>query len=91
MVSVFNFNISERIRNSLQHLASMRPNIVIPLLMEKLSFSLDTSIESHKFCTVVDSMSAVCKPLVLGSRFHKEGKYITYISKLIFLCQFNVS
>lgn len=75
MVAVFNYNISERIRVSLQHLALMRPNIVIPHLMEKLSLSLDTSIESHKFCTVVDSMSAICKPLTLGSRFHNKGKY----------------
>lgn len=73
MISVANEEILRQNGIVLQYLANMRPKLVISELMKKLNFSLDSPIESYKFCAVMDSMILVRKPFVIGSKFHLKG------------------
>ncbi|OXU20844.1 hypothetical protein TSAR_014413 [Trichomalopsis sarcophagae] len=69
MVAIFNRYCSPNFVHALQYLAIMRPNLVIPNILEKLYPTLGTDIEPHKLITAMTCMTAISRPLVQGSRF----------------------
>lgn len=61
---------------ALQYLATMRPNLVIPYVLDRVSSTLDMSsvtIESHKLIATLNCMEAIARPMAEGSKNVNEG------------------
>lgn len=61
---------------ALQYLATMRPNLVIPYVLDRVSSILDMSsvtIESHKLIATLNCMEAIARPMAEGSKNVNEG------------------
>jgi len=63
----------EHARNVLQVLASIRPDIFIPPLISKLSSSLETLTEPHKFTAAVKCICSISRSLVKPGPLYPEG------------------
>ncbi|XP_012226473.1 proteasome activator complex subunit 4B-like [Linepithema humile] len=53
---------------ALQFLATMRPSLVIPNILERMYSTFDSLTEPHKLTASMISMAVVARPLVQGSR-----------------------
>lgn len=80
MIGIFNKRCSQNFYDALYYLALMRPNLVIPLTLEKVYPSWDCDIEPHKLNTAMTCMIAISRPLVQGPRIPYKGKTIFLIS-----------
>lgn len=58
---------------ALQHLSCMRPELVIPPLLEKLYASFDTVTEPHRLIASLQCAVSVARSMVSGGRFYPEG------------------
>jgi proteasome activator subunit 4 len=69
---------------ALQHLATMRPNLVIPDMLERMYSTFNSLTEPHKLTASMICMVAVARPMVQGSRNVNKGmrlfNYIIIIS-----------
>ncbi|XP_012271997.1 proteasome activator complex subunit 4 isoform X2 [Orussus abietinus] len=59
--------------HALQYLATMRPSLVIPDVLERMYSTLDSLTEPHKLTAVMICMVAVARPMVQGSRNVNKG------------------
>ncbi|XP_043684421.1 proteasome activator complex subunit 4B-like isoform X1 [Vespula pensylvanica] len=59
--------------HALQHLATMRPSLVIPQVLERMYSTLDSLTEPHKLTAAMICMVAVARPMVQGSRNINKG------------------
>lgn len=66
---------------ALQSLALLRPEIIIPPLIERMYYTLDSITEPHKLTCVMQCMVAVARPLVQSSPVYPEG--ITHVIPLM--------
>ncbi|KAI5747715.1 hypothetical protein M8J77_017735 [Diaphorina citri] len=66
---------------ALQSLALLRPAIVIPPLIERMYYTLDSITEPHKLTCVMQCMVAVARPLVQSADVYPEG--ITHVIPLM--------
>ncbi|XP_015178192.1 PREDICTED: proteasome activator complex subunit 4B-like [Polistes dominula] len=58
---------------ALQYLANMRPNLVIPQVVDRMYSTLDSLTEPHKLTAAMVGMISVAKPMVQGSRNINKG------------------
>lgn len=59
--------------NALQHLATIRPSLVIPDVLERMYSTLDSLTEPHKLTASMLGMASVARPMVQGLRNINEG------------------
>ncbi|RLU16905.1 hypothetical protein DMN91_010974 [Ooceraea biroi] len=73
---------------ALQYLATMRPNLVIPDMLERMYSTFDSVTEPHKLTASMICMVAVARPMVQGSRnVNKDYTYPegpTHVLPLLF-------
>lgn len=65
--------------HALQHLATMRPNLVIPDMLERMYSTFDSLTEPHKLTASMICMVAVARPMVQGSRNINTGMKLTML------------
>ncbi|KRT85387.1 hypothetical protein AMK59_1215, partial [Oryctes borbonicus] len=53
---------------TLNYLASLRPNVLIPITLEKLYSSMDSLTEPHKLTSSIVCVTAICRYMVQGKR-----------------------
>ncbi|XP_054011040.1 proteasome activator complex subunit 4B-like isoform X2 [Hylaeus anthracinus] len=75
---------------ALQHLATMRPSLVIPDVLERVSSTLDSlTTEPYKLNATLSYMAAIARPMAEGSRNINKGYTYpegpTHILPLLFL------
>ncbi|XP_032665023.1 proteasome activator complex subunit 4-like isoform X2 [Odontomachus brunneus] len=74
--------------DALQYLATMRPNLVIPDMLERMYSTFDSLTEPHKLTASMICMVAVARPMVQGSRnINKDYTYPdgpTHVLPLLF-------
>ncbi|XP_046740797.1 proteasome activator complex subunit 4-like [Diprion similis] len=58
---------------ALQYLATMRPKLIIPDVLERLYSVLDSLTEPHKLTASMNCVVAVARPLVQGMRNYNTG------------------
>ncbi|XP_071784078.1 proteasome activator complex subunit 4-like [Asterias amurensis] len=58
---------------ALQQMAQVRPELVLPQLLEKTYTALDTLIEPHQLVATVSCMVSVSKSLLTSSKLYPEG------------------
>lgn len=58
---------------ALNHLATVRPNLVIPDVIERMYSTLDSLTEPHKLTASMLALAAVARPMVQGSRNVNQG------------------
>ncbi|XP_058809543.1 proteasome activator complex subunit 4-like isoform X2 [Phymastichus coffea] len=82
-LGIFNKRCSQIFYIALHHLAIMRPNVVIPKILEKVYPTLNSEIEPHKLITSLNCMVSISRPLVQGSRipdkayaFHEGPQHV---------------
>ncbi|KAK0164442.1 hypothetical protein PV328_003071 [Microctonus aethiopoides] len=56
-----------------QRLATMRPNMVIPEVLERLYSTLDSLTEPHKLIAAMMAVTSVARPMVQGKRNINKG------------------
>lgn len=74
---------------ALQHLSTVRPEIVVPPLLEKLYTSLETVIEPHRLTATLQCAVSIARALVSGgqsgpSKYFKEGP--SHVIPLLMAC-----
>ncbi|KYM97994.1 Proteasome activator complex subunit 4 [Cyphomyrmex costatus] len=89
MTAMFNkFCINDACQ-ALQHLANMRPNLVIPDMLERMHSTFDSLTEPHKLTASMVCMVSVARPMVQGSRnINKDYAYSEgpmHVMPLLFL------
>ena len=67
---------------TLQNLAELRPDLILPTLVERLGASLQVVTEPHKLTASLHSMIGVAKSLVSYSSLYPEGQ--THVLPLLF-------
>lgn len=65
--------------HALQYLATMRPNLVIPDMLERMYSTFDSLTEPHKLTASMICMVAVARPMVQGSRNINTGMKLTML------------
>ncbi|XP_017877825.1 proteasome activator complex subunit 4A-like [Ceratina calcarata] len=69
MIAIFNKMSVIDATETLQNLATMRPNLVIPYVLDRVSYTLDSATtESHKLIATLNCMQAIARPLARGFR-----------------------
>ncbi|GFT37520.1 proteasome activator complex subunit 4 [Nephila pilipes] len=58
---------------ALQNLGALRPELVIPPVLERLYSSLETLTEPHRLTAAMHCIVPVCRPLVLKNKYFPEG------------------
>ncbi|KAL6256285.1 hypothetical protein P5V15_012401 [Pogonomyrmex californicus] len=71
--AMFNKFCTNDAYQALQYLAAMRPNLVIPDILERMQSTFDSLTEPHKLTASIICMVAIAKPMVQGSRNINEG------------------
>ncbi|XP_012536547.2 proteasome activator complex subunit 4B isoform X1 [Monomorium pharaonis] len=76
MTAMFNkFCINDACQ-ALQYLATMRPSLVIPDMLERMQSTFDSLTEPHKLTASMICMASVARPMVQGSRnINKDYAY----------------
>ncbi|XP_065305913.2 proteasome activator complex subunit 4A-like [Dermacentor albipictus] len=73
LLSMFSKGGSSGAAVALQDLALLRPELVIPPVIERLYSSLETLTEPHRLTAAMHCVLAVARSLVQGGRFFPEG------------------
>ncbi|OAD56880.1 Proteasome activator complex subunit 4 [Eufriesea mexicana] len=74
MAAMFNKLTVHKASQALQYLATMRPNLVIPYVLDRVSFTLDSlTTESYKLIATFNCMEAIARPMAEGSKNVNEG------------------
>jgi len=73
MTAMFNKFCVNNACQALQYLATMRPNLVIPNMLERMQSTFDSLTEPHKLTASMICMVAVARPMVQGSRNINKG------------------
>lgn len=63
---VYSRQATSDVSSGLQHLATLRPAQVVPLVLDKLYATLDTVTEPHKLTACMQCVVAVARPLLQG-------------------------
>ncbi len=61
---MFSSNYDEEKRNIFNTLSTLRPELIIPDLLEKLNAAYETLTEPHRFTACVAALSSSCRPFV---------------------------
>lgn len=65
-------------------LAQLRPNLVIPPILDRLYSALDTVTEPHRLTATLQCIVSVIRPLVRGGKDYPEGP--THVIPLLMAC-----
>ncbi|CAL7949711.1 unnamed protein product [Xylocopa violacea] len=69
MAAILNKECVDEAAQTLQYLATMRPNLVISYVMDRVSSTLDSlTTESHKLIATLNCMKAIARPMAEGSK-----------------------
>jgi len=88
MTAMFNKFCINNACQALQYLATMRPNLVIPNMLERMQSTFDSLTEPHKLTASMICMVAVARPMVQGSRNINKGiKFVlpTVLCRIIWI------
>lgn len=81
MAAMFNKLTVHDASQTLQYLATMRPNLVIPYVLDRVSFTLDSlTAESYKLIATFNCMEAIARPMAEGSKNVSEGVNSTLLT-----------
>lgn len=69
MFSKMGFEVSQ----AMQHLATLRPELIIPDIVESVYGNLETVVQPHKFQAALQCLIAVIRPMIDASHGYKEG------------------
>lgn len=56
------------VSQALQHLATLRPAVIVPLVLDKIYATLDSLTEPHKLTAAMQCLVSVARPMVQGAR-----------------------
>lgn len=73
MTAMFNKFCINDASQALQYLATMRPSLVIPDMLERMQSTFDSLTEPHKLTASMICMVAVARPMVQGPRNINKG------------------
>ena len=73
-LSIFSKLGSSDSASTLHHLSSLRPEIVIPPLLDKLYAALETLTEPHRLTATLNCMVGVSRAMLAGSKHYPEGR-----------------
>ncbi|XP_071454240.1 proteasome activator complex subunit 4-like [Hetaerina americana] len=59
---------ANEVSSAFQHLASLRPKIILPLVLNRLYSTLDRPTEPHRLTAAIHCLVSVARPLVTGGR-----------------------
>lgn len=76
MTAMFTRLDSSDVSQAMQHLATLRPALIIPPLIEKLYCTLDSLTEPHKYTAAMQCVVAVARPMVQGTDYAEGPTHV---------------
>lgn len=73
-VSMFSKYGSHDSAIALRHLANMRPELIIPDLLEKMYPAMENLIEPHRLTACMNCVVAVSRPMLSARKWYPEGR-----------------
>ncbi|KAF7990670.1 hypothetical protein HCN44_000475 [Aphidius gifuensis] len=73
MTSMFGLSNAAATSKVFRHLATIRPNLVIPDVLDRLYLTLDSLTEPHKLTAAMSAVTSIARPLVQGCRNINKG------------------
>ncbi|XP_060063003.1 proteasome activator complex subunit 4-like [Ylistrum balloti] len=73
-VSMFSKYGSHDSAIALRHLSNMRPEIIIPTLLEKMYPAMENLIEPHRLIACMTCIVAVARPMLHNRKWYPEGR-----------------
>ncbi|XP_062621766.1 LOW QUALITY PROTEIN: proteasome activator complex subunit 4B-like [Saccostrea cucullata] len=73
-VSMFSKYGSHDSAVALRHLSNMRPELIIPDLLEKMYPAMENLIEPHRLIACMNCVVAVSRPMLSARRWYPEGR-----------------
>lgn len=73
MISMFSRFGSAESASALQNLSLLRPEIVIPPVLEKMYSALETLTEPHRLLASMQCVVSIARALVRGNKYYPEG------------------
>ncbi|XP_045481935.1 proteasome activator complex subunit 4-like isoform X2 [Harmonia axyridis] len=67
-ISLYSRRVSNEVNFALLHLSALRPNIIIPMILEKLYAALDSLTEPHRLISTMSAVISVSRCLVEGAK-----------------------
>ncbi|KAL3286253.1 hypothetical protein HHI36_000763 [Cryptolaemus montrouzieri] len=81
-LAMFSRRISSDVNYTFQHLASLRPHLIIPMTLEKLYASLDSLTEPHRLIAAMSAVISVSRHMAEGAK-HNYPEGPTHIIPLL--------
>ncbi|KAK9875517.1 hypothetical protein WA026_007908 [Henosepilachna vigintioctopunctata] len=73
-LAMYSKNISEDMVSTFQHLSSLRPHLIIPMVLDSIYSSLDVLTQPHRLISSMNAMMAVSRNMVDGAKYnYPEG------------------
>lgn len=82
--ALFSRSSSTWVCSSLRNLAWLRPEKVIPPILEKLYSAFDLVVESHRLISLMQAVTSLAPTMVNGLGRYEEGK--SHVIPLLFAC-----
>ncbi|CAF1141433.1 unnamed protein product [Adineta ricciae] len=80
-ISIFNKDHSEKAAEICQDLSILRPELIVPTIVDKLFISIDDIDEAHRFTSLMYCVTRISRQLVRQSPSYSQGQ--TYVVPLL--------
>jgi len=80
-MSIFNKDHAKDAAETCQHLSVLRPELIVPTIVEKLFISIDNASEPHRFTSILTCLTRVLRQVVRQTPTYAQGQ--TFILPLI--------
>ncbi|CAF4294677.1 unnamed protein product [Adineta steineri] len=80
-MSIFNKDYSEKAAEVCQFLSILRPELIVPSIVDKLFTSIDDIVEAHRFTSLMFCVTRISRQLVRQTHSYSHGQ--TYVVPLL--------
>ncbi|CAF3884238.1 unnamed protein product [Rotaria sordida] len=80
-ISTFNKNHSNKAAEACQYLSMLRPELIVPTIVEKLFSSIDNMTEPHRFTSIMICLTRIARQIVRQTPTYSQGQ--TYVIPLL--------
>uniref|UniRef100_A0A1B6EFE2 Proteasome activator complex subunit 4 C-terminal domain-containing protein n=1 Tax=Clastoptera arizonana TaxID=38151 RepID=A0A1B6EFE2_9HEMI len=81
VMAAYMSKVESNIHQAIHYLAILRPNIIIPPIIDKLYSTMDSLTEPHKYTSTLNCATVIARPL-MEDGLYKEGR--THVLPLLF-------
>ncbi|CAF4900893.1 unnamed protein product, partial [Rotaria sp. Silwood1] len=73
-ISIFNKDHNKEAAEACQYLSMLRPELIVPSLVEQLFSSIDNMTEPHRFTSIINCLTRIARQIVRQTSSYSEGQ-----------------